>query len=669
MKNFKTILLTATIVAGVASPAYAQFAFPTVELDGAGASTVADIVAKSQNCIGVDKDRGKSDNNTSTVVLADYSPTTPALANPSLTCTAGDDVYNAGTTTYSGLYVSTGSGFGKEMWRKFSNRFDGTAGKIFPTTGTFAGVTPWTNLQYALSESPVVGTDTTDYNAAGQAFDKAGPGIQFPLYVVPVTMAYNQSYGKNAANQVMNFNNKFPVTVNGVAAGGLRLKKATYCAIWNGTITNWNDKTLIFGIQVLNGNQPLFDPITDNATRWTADGAPIRLIGRADRSGATDVFTRALSAQCSGTKFLNAAESLPFDYAASGNVDATQLNSGTNYKNVSYTAARFAGSTNSISTYGWDKNGVSCLLTAVTAGVCAAGAVANTPGLIMVADGSGNVEKAIKSSTGTALVPVNGANLDGKLGYIGADFIAPTPGKTLFAAALQIGTGAGYAFPSAINANAAFGTVFAPQSTAASGAYNPADARQVWKDLTATSATYDATKQETVDRTKPAHWVNILYPAPFDSAGTPVVVKTLANPAAGYPVTGVANLLTYTCFTSSAKVHGVANFVGYLTGKVVKKNAIGGTPASISLSANTFAGTAPATLGILPKANIATIPPGWRTAVNETFLQRKVGALGALNLWIQSAQPTTATGAGATSLTVVDAPANANPNCSGKPGA
>jgi ABC-type phosphate transport system substrate-binding protein len=698
MRNLKTKLLAATVLMGVASPACAQIAFPTVQLDGVGASTPGDINQKVMHCIGIHVLLGKNDGTTSTVVPADYSPTTPTTGNPSLSCSTGDAIYNGGNT-FTGTYISTGSGFGIQQWRNFTNNFDGTATNQPPAAAPF-GIKP--NYQYAFSEAALTPADITDYNTddteistAGNfnnggmgtdidvsALANAGPAIQIPLYVVPIAFAYNQSYGVNALNQAMNFNNKYPIVINGVNAGGIRLTKSDYCAIWNGQITNWNDPAILSR----NGKQPLYDPITDNATRWAAEGAPIRLIGRADKSGATSVFTRAMAAQCNGmgytNRFLNWAESLPFD--PSGTIDITTIRSDTNYKPGTYTAQKYAGTAQSLSGFAFDKNGASCDLSAgpgnASGGVCTViatfgtqvgtGKHLTTDGLFAVADGSGNVEKAIKANTGTALVVMaSGVKLDGKFGYIGADFTSPTPGRVLFATQIQVGTGATFAMPTAANAVAAFGTaILPPQTTATSGAYNTGDTRVVYKDLSDLSQ-----GTEPVDRANPLHWVNVLYPP---------TGATLANPAKGYPVVGTTNLLTYTCFSSQAKVHGIANFVQYLTGKVTKKNAAGGSPSSITLSANTFPSTAAANLGILAKANIATVPAAWRAAYVETFFKKSTqnsgGLLGARNLWIQSAQATTnitetATGAGAaaTNLPVIDNGAggpfgprdNRNPQC------
>jgi len=716
MRNLKTSLLAATIIASVSSPALAQFAFPTVELNGVGATTVGDINNKVQKCIGVNTEYGVNGGSgsfpTPLVAAADYTPTTPTAANPELDCSTGDDIYNAGASnTYTGRYIGTGSGLGRQHWRNFDNQFRevyNSQGAITrPFGGNPFGLNAWSNVQYALSEAPAQPSDITDYNqddlervadatspgnflktdatlATEADFDIqgntiAGPAIQIPLYVIPISVAYNPQYGVNVAGQPMRFNVKTPVIVNAVNTGGLRMTKADYCNIFNGVITNWNDKDL----RTRNTNLSLYDPLTDSSSRWgvtdraapantTGEGAPIRLIGRADRSGGTDVTTRALAAQCGTTvpngganKFERAAESLPYDPAST--IDIRPLRSDTSYR-PGVGAAVLAGTTQSIGGGVWGNNGVFCNIAAVTATNCGAAAVVNTPGLFIVADGSSRVEAAIRDdnpANGSLVTLASGVKINGKVGYVGADFALPTPGRSLHSAALQVGVGAAYAMPQAITAGQAFGTVFPPQSTAGSGFYNVNDTRNVFKDLGNVAQPGDtplqiAAKVERVNRSNPLHWVNILYPANFDLAGNPTtpVRPTLANPTAGYPIVGTANLLTYTCHSSQAKVHGLANMIQYIMGKVVKKNAAGGTPSSINLSANTFPGTGAPTLGILSKSNTGTVPAGWRTAIVETFLkystQSSTGVgtsapqLNSLNLWIQTAQPTLASGPAST---------------------
>ncbi|MFM9976753.1 MAG: substrate-binding domain-containing protein [Sphingomonadaceae bacterium] len=646
-RTFTTLFATTGTILS-ATPALAQFPFPAVQLDAVGSSEGADMNGKVQGCIGVDT---LINNAPPPVVLFDFT------ASPTLICSVGDDIYNAGpANTYTGNYLITGSALARQQWRKFTNQI---AANPFGF---------WPNVQYALSAAPVTSGDIIDYGA--NAAPQAGPGIQIPLYVVPIAFAYNGSYGKNAANQTMNFNNKFPI----VGAGGQRLKKATYCGIWNGTITNWN----ALAIRTDNGNQALFDPLTDTASRWATEGAPIRLIGNANSSGETSVFTRALAAQCGVTvpnggtnKFERSAGGLPYN---SPTIDISPLTSSTPYKPVnSGNLTLVAGTTNAIGGVVFDQLGTFCDYTALVAGICSA-PLANpgvaTPGMFIVADGTRRVAQAIATtSPASSILLPSGVTIDGKFGYVGGDYVAPVVGRTLFSAALQVGSGAAYAIANTANSVTAVSPFRPPESTAASGAFNrknglAGDQRVVLKDVNDPLSGTDP-----VDRADPRHWINVLYP---------LTGPTLANPATGYPVVGTINMLTYTCFGSNAKRHGLANFIQYTIARITKKNAIGGTSGSINLSANTFIGTAPLARGILTQANVGVMPIGWRTAYVETFFKKSSqtsasgapGTLGSLNLWLQTAQPLTPAGSAPTSLTVIDDGAggipgvdNRNPQC------
>lgn len=644
MSNLKFKLLAATILVAPAMPAHAQFSFPTVELDGVGASTVADVVVKTHHCLGANQLLGVNNGTTSTVTPAGYQNTgTPSNGKPSLDCLDGvnSDIYN-GTTTYTGKYVSTGSGFGRQQWRLFTNQFTGLAGSINPF-GT------WSNVQYAFSEAPATAGDMTAYTASAQP--TAGKAIQFPLYVVPISFAYNPTYGTN--NSVaMTFNVQVPQTINAVAAGGLRLTKNVYCKIWNGTITNWNHAD----IAALNKNPttsavtPLYDTVNDTAGRWTAEGAPIRLVGRADASGGTDVFTRALAAQCAttaGNKFARAAEALP--YATGGTIDIRGLRANSPYFPTNASSTIFAGTTQSLNGYVYDRtNNRFCLWNEATGGACSATPAAVTfaqfqtggssAGLFTVADGSPSLEAAIRLQNGANGAIVSPSNplilLNGKFGYIGADFVAGSAGRSLHSAALQQGTSnTVFLMPNSKNATTAFGKVLPPQ-TSSNGTFNTVDTRLIYNDLTNPGA-----GTTTPVRSNPLHWVNVLYPA----SGA-----TLANPTTGYAVTGAAHFLTYTCFNSTAKRAGVANFIGHLFGNIKKKAAAGGTPTSISLSANTFKGNTATEVGILTKSNIALPATAWQKAITETFLKKSTQVsngtpLSSLNLYIQTKQATSST--------------------------
>jgi phosphate transport system substrate-binding protein len=537
-----------------------------------------------------------------------------------------------------------------------------------------SGASQWTNLQFAFSEAPPSPSDITAYNAAANSVaNGAGPAIVVPFIVVPIAFAYNAQYGTNGGLP-MTFNVKFPQKINNVTSGGLRLNRSAYCKIFNGEITNWNDAAL----QTLNGGVSLHNVANDDATRWGTEGVPIRLVGRADSSGGTDVFTRAMAAQCDTfvtlNKFDKASERLPYDNTSA--IDISRLQSSSLYK-PSSPSSSFSGTTQSLNGLVFDRTGDNiCLYSEVSTvtrlcdtTLAPGGIFTNTPttpGLFMLADGSSGVEEAIRTTVNNALIASTtpGVLLNGKFGYIGADFVAPSSGSTLFAAALQKGTSTtSYVMPSALNAAAAFGAVLPPQSTTSSGAFNPLDKRtlgSVDPFLPINASTNPATP---INRSNPLHWAATLYNPQA------VITKTLAAPLVGYPVTGTAFLLTYTCFKAAdplvpgnnPKRFGIANYVGLMLGQVTK-NSIGGEVAP-----TTFQGTGKTSIGILAQSNTTLPSTAWKNAIYNTFfVQSADAALAAKNLWIQDAQPTLASDVDA----VVDASDKlSNPACDPAKGA
>lgn len=599
MKNFKLHLLAACAVSSVSfGAAQAQVALPASDLHGAGASSIEVAMPQAMNCIGIDNPLAiGSTGTTQAVPVGNFVVTSPTASNPSFDC-ASQNIQPA----FSAQYVSTGSGFGRKMWSLFSNQFTTTlpvvAGKTYNAfVGPINGSVPaWNNLQFAFSDGGISSTELTTYNT--NAAPSAGPAIQIPLYVLPVAIAYNPTYGRNTLTATdLKFRVKTPVLVGGVSTGGLRLKTADYCKIFNGEITNWKDIPVIN-----NGKQSLMD-LNDSVARWNSDGVPIRLVGRADSSGTTDIFTRHLAKVCGAhvtvNKFAGAAGGLPYNVTSGPNV------TGTIYLN---TAAQtgFAGT-----------------VTSISGAVFSGGAISGTeaPGLFMVGSGSGSVRDAINLAADKPSASLATTLLNGKIGYIGADFVAPVPGSTLHAAALQVGTSTAFAMPTAKNGTAAIDvSLLPPQTTATNGAYNTADTR-------ISSATGVA-----LDRAQPRDWVAALYP----STGT-----TLANPTKGYPVTGTTMLLTYTCFASAANRLALVEFL-LANAKKITKNSL-----NAPVSSNTFSGTGATALGLTAQLGLAPMPTSWLNAMNETFLkastQSSGGAtLGSRNLWIQNKQPTNA---------------------------
>lgn len=636
MVNMKSLLLAATVVAGsVASPAFAQqtpLPAPATSdgaLRGAGASSVQNVVVRSFNCLSaVDNQRGTSSSATSLTTL------TQGVFNGAIPTNCALEA-DALQTNVQGKYIATGSGFGRQIWRNFRNDFVGGA---TATAGVFNPFGTWDRVQYAFSDSGVSTSDLTTYNA--NAATNGGAAISFPLYLLPVAIAYSSTYGINAAGQPMVFNarGRGIAPAGGTPAAAIKLSKAAYCGIFNGTLTNWNHPAFT----TLNSRTPLFDPVNDTATRWNTDGAPIRLVGRLDRSGTTDVFTRHLAAVCNPTsapgvpelrsstgrllaaavpaftgenRFLQAAESLP--YNVSTGIDFRSVRSDTGYRVNNTSSTAFAGTTNSVS--GDYFNGTAILnIGTATSPTSAAGPTSMPTGNVgsgyfLLADGSSRVAQAITLAPDYAL---NGVLLNGKVGYISADFVNPSvdalPG--LSAATLQVGVSTTlYANPTATAARTALGTILPPQSDTA-GLYSPNDTRLV-RPTTGTTAV-------AATRANPIAWADVLY---ADTA------QTLAAPNLGYPMTGTTQIMLYTCYNGTNR-EAMVSYLGWTLGQY--RTTGSGQPATNTV----LSGVVAATPGVLFQNNIAVVPANWTRAIVNTFLSNPTAepTLGAQNLWIQS---------------------------------
>ncbi|MEH1834753.1 MAG: substrate-binding domain-containing protein [Nostoc sp.] len=116
-----------------------------------------------------------------------------------------------------------------------------------PPAGTPSPIT------FAASDDPVAGTEKV---TGGRGY------VQVPVIGVGITLAYNAS----------------GLTV---PAGGIKLSRASYCGILNGSITNWNNQSIS----------------TDNG-RQIALNVPIKVVHRTDSSGSTFVLTSHLNAAC-----------------------------------------------------------------------------------------------------------------------------------------------------------------------------------------------------------------------------------------------------------------------------------------------------------------------------------------------------------------------------------
>ncbi|MEI6643494.1 MAG: substrate-binding domain-containing protein [Novosphingobium sp.] len=650
--KLKTQLFVATAMFAVSSTAaFAQqttLTYPAAELHGVGASSIQITLQRELNCFGPST-AGATGNPRGANTPAITAVTAGKGADTTAAFQCGSDFIQP---NIGGLFIATGSSDGKTAFKNktvtgvlTNAKWPGamTTGAFAATAATIYGGTTsaaWGNAHFALSDAPLSAAELSTYGNTTQG----GAAIQFPLYVIPVALAYNQTYGLKYADATLagtptalKFKVAQPVPAVGGANGGLRLSKKVYCRIFNGYITNWNSSEITALNTPAKGAAYSLKADADSTTRWDQDGVPIRLVGRFDGSGTTDIFTHHLKDTCtsglmgSGTTnvYTRYAEGLPWDPTQATLVRESS-NASTKYVNGKPTTD-FAGDVNMIAAVYHSTTG------AIVTGT-------ETLGKFGVVNGSSGVSAIINLAAEKPSANEPSVLLNGKLGYISADFVVPAPDAVLSSAALEIGTSTAtkkplFAMPTALNATAAFGTKILPPESDKGGKY---------------------VKGGSFSRSAPLDWVKALYDG--DSQ--------LSNPPVGYPITGTTQILTGTCFASPAVRNALVTVLTAKVGKLTFDNKFGSKKAL----ANLFTSTATKTLGIPSQAGLATLPKAWNTAIYETFLIRskqKNAADGALlvdrNLYIQAGIPTKAgIGKNKNTMVVGDLPTTSAPLVSGK---
>ena len=254
-----------------------------------------------------------------------------------------------------------------------------------------------------------------------------GPLVQFPFAITPIVFAYNSVYKKVINNGVetdYHFNVQYE---RGDGSGGLHLSPGSYCAIFNGQITNWNDSRLTAD----NNGVPLYDPTDpDGGNKWSLT---LQIVGRSDSSGATSILSRHLASVCAQynwNQYTTGASTLP-----------TSLQGPTyNVANANYPPV--SGETAGKFTLAPNNSGVA-QYTAFTA----------TPG------GS----NPSNCSDGSACIAL------GRITYSGTDYVLPYVSETgqndynLNSATLENSSG-NWEDPDAATAQAAYSTILPPQS-------------------------------------------------------------------------------------------------------------------------------------------------------------------------------------------------------------
>lgn len=623
MKINKFILLTATAAATLGSAAQAQFAFPAATLDGAGATLPANVQRQAFDCYGVKSVLAFSGAASSSNPISIFDFNFPGTGTPITTFDCATRIVQPNINT---RFIGTGSGAGITAFLNHAS-----PAVVFPAgfLPNDAQSFPY-GVQYANSDNALSGGNVTAYNtavlpagvdksgnpvAAGTAASRYGAAIQVPIYIAPVAVDYSPVYAKEINGG--GFINQYRFTVAGARAdgsGGLKLTRVQYCAIMNGTITNWNQ------LPTSVVNKDVNDPAPFNV--------PIVLAGRSESSGTTGLFTRALSAQCDatagGNKYANSTSTLP-----AGVVSGAVFTKGTT---PSFTGTEAVGK-------------------------------------FTVANGNDGVAQLVAFHP-DPVGPTGTRTLNGRIGYNGPDFTLPA---TLFTgannyglntASLQVGgVGTTYVGPTAKDASAAFTGIQPPQSKGTAGAYC-----ETGTCVAAGGSAANADGSRKLgDRSVQLNWIFPANKFLTDDAGTTTTAANpLASPAKGYPIMGTSNVLLYTCYADPATRRAIDGLWATFVGKTTLDST--GTTAASKIPVKLL--TDPVK-GVLAKNGLAPMPAAWTAAIAETFLKSstQVGTvgnaaskLGNRNLWIQNKIPTLATDN-------TEAKVFGNPNCAGKPGA
>jgi ABC-type phosphate transport system substrate-binding protein len=434
----RVLVSTCALIAGISFFSQAALAqtYGKRDIFGGGASVPAPYARQTFDCYAKPTD----------LIIAGNPPTLEQIApfnykgNPPQDC-ATTHITTRETTYYISASAGTGilATFAHDP--KLYGAIDGS-GDFFPS------------LQFGMSTTPLISTDLNVYNNGGtetqgkSSVNIASPGqvsctsgsnnpypnplqcygplVQFPFAITPIVFAYNAVYKKvlnsDGSETDYHFNLKY---ARSDGSGGLRLSPTTYCKIFNGEITNWNDPALTSD----NGGQSLADPNDPDTFSVT-----LQIVGRSDSSGATSILSRHLANACaslSGNQYTSGSSTLP-----SSLLGPTYNTSNPNYPPVS-------GETPGKFTLAPNNSGVAQYVAFIA-----------TPG------GS----NPSNCSDGTACIQL------GRITYSGTDYVLPYVAETqqntynLNSATLQNVSG-NWEDPSASTAQAAYSGILPPQST------------------------------------------------------------------------------------------------------------------------------------------------------------------------------------------------------------
>lgn len=364
-----------------------------------------------------------------------------------------------------------------------------------------------------------------------------GPAIQIPLLVAAPVVAFSPVYKKVRTSATVVTSYTFSTAT---APGSLKLTNPQLCAIFTGQISNWN--------------QLPTTTVNKNAKDPAPFSVPLQIVGRSDGSGTTSIVYRHLAKVC-GTAV--------YTTDAAGNVPtklpATLQGPVTDPANPNASPA------------------------------------GETPTKFTLANGSGGVANYLAFSANP--VNVGDAIVQGRVGYIGEDFVLPYVIKNnqnnfgLFSASLQNAAGA-FVASTPSSAAKAFSVLLPPQTNAA-GVYTPAN----------TNSDGSGFRNQPYANTGTFTWVSQA------NVNSPLADPTTVG---AYPLVGTTNGLFYQCYADATETALVKSFLNFFYNSKT---------AGAVLTANGF----------------AAVSKPYLTAITQTFLtnfNNKVG--GKLNLDIQN---------------------------------
>ncbi|WP_392531297.1 substrate-binding domain-containing protein [Nostoc sp. C117] len=258
--SVSVLAITIALVAGQSATqkSLAQFATspaiaPAVSVNGAGASTLNTLfvgTGETNPCPFGSKGSW----------LNVYGVGNPPSLNNDLAaitnnCPVG--TYGPATTSSTFRYAPVGSGAGVTAF------FTQTPPSVPAGTPALNNLTILPPVSFAGTDDPLAGTDI-ERIATGTP--NSGKAIQVPVIGVGIALAFNRT-GLN------------------VPATGLKFSRPTYCAILNGTLTNWNDARIR----------------TDNGGAVISANLPLKFVRRSDNSGSTFVLSTHLNTACKTT--------------------------------------------------------------------------------------------------------------------------------------------------------------------------------------------------------------------------------------------------------------------------------------------------------------------------------------------------------------------------------